>query len=371
MYTKLSATRIFNGFAFEPEGAVLVLQQGKICEILYDYSGNDVQHVEGIICPGFINAHCHLELSHLRALIPEKTGLIDFVRHVLNLRNQSFDTIAAAKAAIAELHATGTVAVGDICNTTNTILLKQEGLLHYTNFIEVSGMVTATASHRLNEMERVAAHFRKEGLNATLVPHAPYSVSSALMMMIAKLSGNNCITIHNQETACENEFLKYGTGDMLNLYKALNINISCFRPTGKTSFESWQPYFNGNKISVHNSYISEFDLQTAKNTFFCLCVNANLYIENVVPPIDLLLKYDVPVVLGTDSLASNHQLNIYAEIKTIQQYFPNIPLETLLKWATSNGADALGLSNQLGSFEMGKRPGVVQINKGFAKTVVL
>ena len=120
---------------------------------------------------------------------------------------------------------------------------------------------------------------------------------------------------------------------------------------------------------IHNTYIQEEDIVFAKTysqtyeikIVYCLCPNANLYIENTLPPIDLLLKHNCKIVIGTDSYASNWQLSIGAEIKTLTEHFPHIPLPDILPWATYNGAEVLGLSTLLGSFEAGKKPGVVLI----------
>ena len=95
--------------------------------------------------------------------------------------------------------------------------------------------------------------------------------------------------------------------------------------------------------------------------FFCLCPNANLYISGLLPDPDLLLRYNSVIVVGTDSLASNHQLCILEELKTLQRQFPSVATATLLQWATLNGARALQLDGVLGSFEPGKQPGVVLI----------
>jgi cytosine/adenosine deaminase-related metal-dependent hydrolase len=95
--------------------------------------------------------------------------------------------------------------------------------------------------------------------------------------------------------------------------------------------------------------------------FWCLCPNANRYIENTLPNIPLLLQANCTITLGTDSLASNHQLSLISEIQTIHQAYPEIPLSEMLHWATINGAKALNRSSQLGSFEIGKKPGLVLI----------
>lgn len=95
---------------------------------------------------------------------------------------------------------------------------------------------------------------------------------------------------------------------------------------------------------------------------YCLCINANLYIENKVPPIDMLMKHNCTIVLGTDSYSSNWQLSIAKEMEAIHKHFPHIPIETILLWATSNGAKALGLEDEFGSFATGKKPGIAIID---------
>ncbi|MFY8004803.1 MAG: amidohydrolase family protein, partial [Chitinophagaceae bacterium] len=95
------------------------------------------------------------------------------------------------------------------------------------------------------------------------------------------------------------------------------------------------------------------------NTHFCICANANLYIENCLPNIPLLHKSGIPMVIGTDSLASNHQLSIISELITLQNGFPELNTGLLLQWSTYNGAKALGIDSWAGSFEKGKKPGIV------------
>jgi cytosine/adenosine deaminase-related metal-dependent hydrolase len=112
-------------------------------------------------------------------------------------------------------------------------------------------------------------------------------------------------------------------------------------------------------------WANDYAAATGLKLVYCICINANLYIENKVPPIDLLVKHNCHIVLGTDSYSSNWQLSIAKEIAAVQQYFPHIPLETILQWATINGAKALSWENNMGSFEKGKKPGVVLIDSVF------
>ncbi|TAH09878.1 MAG: hypothetical protein EAZ12_05635 [Sphingobacteriia bacterium] len=203
-------------------------------------------------------------------------------------------------------------------------------------------------------------------------PHAPYSVSAELWELIQPHFKDSVVTIHNQETPAENQLFKDGTGDFVGMYQAMNIDQTHFIPTGKTSLQTVLPKMQNasNILLVHNTESNPQDIlmanqqaiQNDQRIFWCLCPNANLYIENKMPPIELLRRYNANVIIGTDSLASNHQLSILSELKTIQQHFTEIPLEELLQWATYNGAKALNLDHQFGSFEKGKKPGVLLLN---------
>lgn len=333
-----------------------------------------VEKIEGILSPGFINCHCHTELSHMRGMIPMHTGLVAFVSAVMQHRfDGGHHADTAIEAALRQMHEEGIVAVGDICNTIGSIAVKRDSPLFFRNFVEVSGFVPATAAQRLEAGKKVREAFAEAlpHFPATIVPHAPYSVSEALLAQIAQISKGEIISIHNQETAAEDELFTTGTGDFLNLYKGLGIDLSFFEPPGKNALAAWAPHFAGQQcIAVHNTFTRSAHLAALRaqgkqpDLFFCLCPNANLYIENTLPHWRELEASGFPIVLGTDSLASNQQLSIIAEINTLLRHFSELTLETCLQWATLQGARALGIADNFGSFEKGKQPGVVQIKKG-------
>lgn len=154
--------------------------------------------------------------------------------------------------------------------------------------------------------------------------------------------------------------------------RPLVLTFLFFTPPGSSSLQAVLPWLNrsSSTILVHNVLTIQEDIDSLvkkglmKRTIFCLCPNANQYINGSLPPVDLFLENNTEIVLGTDSLASNHQLSIYEEIKTILKGFPQLTLETALQWATINGARALGIEDRYGSFEKGKQPGLVQIYEG-------
>ncbi len=386
-YLKFSADQIFTGTELLSEQLVLITDKaGSIIDLVAEENaGGDIQHHQGILSPGFINAHCHLELSHMKGLIPEHIGLPEFILKIVNERHHSEDIILQAIAdAENSMINNGIVAVGDISNNALTLTQKQLGNLAYHNFIEVSGWKPAIAVPRYENALQVLANFKdalyieqktnsiSKSANISINPHAPYSVSNELWELIQPHFEGAVVTIHNQETPAENQLFKDGTGNFVSMYQAMNIDQTHFKPSGKTSLQTVLPKMQSasNILLVHNTETSSQDIlfanqqsiQKNQTIYWCLCPNANLYIENKMPPIEMLRRYNCNITIGTDSLASNQQLNILDEIKTISQYFPEIRLEELLQWATYNGAKALNLFHQFGSFEKGKKPGVVLIN---------
>lgn len=376
----ISADRIHDGRSFLPKGTVLALDgEGRIEDILNlsDLEPGKVKAYEGILCPGFVNAHCHLELSHMKGRIPQHTGLVDFALNIIQTRN-SGTSPGEIKEQAAEadrlMWRNGIVAVGDICNTGDTIAVKSQSSIHYHSFVELIALNPARAGQVFSGGIQLQQEYKQAGLAATLVPHAPYTVSLELMEMIAK---EDAITsIHNQESLQEDLFFKQKAGDFLKLYSALNIPIDYFEPTGLSSLQSYLPHLNNsqNLLLVHDTFTSEADLTFAKSIsdrlYWCLCPNANLYIENAFPNPGLLEKGGNRLCLGTDSLASNHTLSVADEIQVIRQHFPQAGMESLLTWATYNGALALGLEQRFGTLEKGRAPGINLLAEGAGRLSV-
>jgi len=372
-YRKFKGDYLFDGENLLTEGSVLITDvNGNIINIVDEKeAGEEIEYFQGIISPGFINAHCHLELSHLKNRIAEKTGLIDFVFRVVLDRHFAEDEILIAiENAENEMLQNGIVAVGDICNNSLSAAQKIKRNLSWYNFIEISGWLPAIASLRFEKSKIIYDDFVKNNLNASMVPHAPYSVSENLWEKMIPFFAGKTVTIHNQETADEDLFFMEGKGEFIKMYEMMKIDNSFYHPKKTRSVESYFTKFNSatSVILVHNTFTTQEDIDFIKNhknknqlVSFCLCPNANLFIENKLPAIDLFLKNDVKVILGTDSLASNHQLNILEEIKTIIKFFTEIKTETFLQWATINGARALQMDQTLGSFAKGKKPGVILI----------
>ena len=348
-------------------GIVTVDDQGRVVAVT-DHTNppeGPVEQLSGIICPGFVNTHCHVELSHLKDKIQPHRGLVSFIKDVQAFRNaDQGEVLEAIQKADEEMYANGIVAVGDISNSNSSIPVKAASKLYYHTFVETFGFLPQNAEAVFNKAVELINEFKPQSCSIT--PHAPYSVSKELFKLIRKHSdlGNNLISIHNQECEDENKFYRYKLGGFIELYEHFGMDIDHFKPQARNSLQSIIPLLTNKQkiLLVHNTctnlkdiyFIKRFD----RKINWCFCPNANLYIENYLPKIQLFIDQGFNITLGTDSLASNTGLSILSEMVTIQKKFPTISTQKLMEWGTINGAEFLGIDDEKGTIEPGKTPGL-------------
>ena len=370
MLRYLSADFIFP-VSSEPvkDGVVVLNEFGEVIELLDPnrspaISGT-IEHYQGIIVPGFINAHCHLELSHLQGKIPKNTGLVPFLKTVISQRTADENEVfAAMKINDQHMFENGIVAVGDISNNHLSKSIKQGSKIHYHTFVELLGFDPVKAEIVFNKALELKSSFSP--LPASIVPHAPYSVSEKLFSLLREYSETheNLCSMHNQESKAETDLFLNKSGDFLDFYKMLNLGLDFFKVSYQSSIQSILPLFSAKQktLLVHNIYTSLQDLAAVnacgKDVYWCFCPNANLYIEGRLPDMDQFLTDDYKITLGTDSLASNDKLCILSELKVIKAYFPELSFAQTIRWATRNGAEFLGIDMRFGSIEKGKTPGL-------------
>lgn len=371
---KISADLILTNTGEPIKDGLIIFNEedGVIHDILLSTDGvGDVQKYNGILIPGYINVHCHLELSHLKGAIPTGTGLIPFINGVMSLRDYPKEIIDE-KIAVADrdMWEAGIVAVGDISNQLDTFQTKKNSRIRYYTFVEMFDLLQEEQAEEsfgryqsVYDQQVATGHHKK-----SMVPHAPYSVSSKLWKLLHGVhQSGETISIHNQELAAENEFSKHGTGEFVEFYKNIGMSLEHFEPSGKTSIHTIIDHLSPEvrALLVHNTMTTVEDIQSAQHaigqTFWATCPNANLYIENKLPNYQKFLDAGAKVCIGTDSLSSNWQLSIYEEMKTIKKYQSYVPDEEIIKWATIHGAEALGYDD-LGVLAAGTSPGINHID---------
>ncbi|HMO40352.1 MAG TPA: amidohydrolase family protein [Saprospiraceae bacterium] len=356
------------------EGVVITDDQGKIIQIdrrdQHDLATVDVRR--GVIVPGFVNTHCHLELSHMKGKADTGTGLLPFLKTVVNFRDIPMEEILdAIERADREMYEAGIVAVGDISNKPDTAAQKNRSKIRYYTFVEMFDFLQDSWTEKsFNDYQAVyESQSTAQGNRKSVVPHAPYTVTEGLFRRIRALNDDEAtVSIHNQETPHEDAFFLNKTGDFLEFYKTFGFPIEHFQPTGSTSIHYALAHLNprNRNLFVHNTMTTPPDIQAAQawsdRVYWATCANANLYIENRLPLYQHFIDNKARMTIGTDSLTSNWQLSVLEEIKTIARYQSYVPFETLLRWATLNGAEALGFEADFGSIEVGKTPGLNLLN---------
>ena len=377
MNRKISANFVFT-MAGPPlkNGIVEVSPCGNIVSVT-DTGGEIIEkerleHYSGILSPGFVNAHTHLELAHMKTYQNTGKGLIDFLTGVKSLRSQDEDLITdIIQKCDARMFAGGIQAAGDICNTGNTILTKIESKIKYYNFCEVYGAEILDAGKRFQQIQSLYQQFLQNNLMASIAPHAPYSVSLPLLDKICHSPIPAILSIHNQESREENSLFQTGQSQLKENFENLGISYEGWPVTGKTSLQTWLPYLQSVKkiMLVHNVYTSREDIdflsaceKTKGNKFyFVFCPVSNLTIENQLPDFKLFEPLKNTICVGTDSHASNKHCDMLEEMKTLQNY-SGFGFEEILRFATINGARALGFDNEIGTIEVGKKPGLLLIS---------
>ncbi len=369
----LSADYIFDGAKMHRNSVLVLNEEGQVISLSSEEEqGETPEFFKGILCPGFINSHCHLELSHLKGKIEKGKTLPGFIKEVVPKRLASGSEIdAAIVAAEKEMLDDGIVAVGDICNSEATFPRKAVSELVYHSFMEVFSPDPAKAHDMLNLGKTLQSRMKQmyPQSGSSITPHAPYSVSDSLFKLINESCyvDDGLISIHNQETVSEDEMFVSASGTMYELMNAFGNGIPHFRASGFRSLPSTIVKLPrcSNVLLVHNTFTNSDDIERAlkytPRIWFCLCPKANLYIENRLPDVNIFTSYSDKIVVGTDSLASNDTLSVLEELKTLKEHFPQLKTQMLLQWATSNAADFFGWK-ELGTFKAGAYPGVNHIS---------
>jgi cytosine/adenosine deaminase-related metal-dependent hydrolase len=374
---KLTANYIYTISGDILQDTVIVLDdQRRILSLdpIAQHDPTSVEKHQGVIVPGFINTHCHLELSHMKGKVATGTKLIPFISNVVQFRDVPEEEILdAIDRADQEMYDSGIVAVGDISNKLDTAPRKLASPIRYYTFVEMFDFLQDTGAEKCLQdyLPVYEGQAQGSGNRRSAVPHAPYSVSGSLFGLINELNqGQGTVSIHNQETPPENELFVSKTGDFLGFYEGFNIPLDHFQPIRQTAIHYALKHMDPRcrSLFVHNTLSTPADIAAAQawaknGVYWATCANANLYIENRLPNYQHFLNTDAKMTIGTDSLTSNWQLSVLAELQTIQRYQSYVPFTTLLRWATLNGAEALHFEADLGSIEVGKTPGINLLTK--------
>lgn len=312
-------------------------------------------HVEfypGILIPGMINAHCHLELSYLRGAIAEGGGYATFASEIGRVRGNytTEERLHAAKVADATMWEQGIEAVADIANDDLVMDIKERSHIEYKTMFEFFGL----NNHDTTTLEVLATKYN----NASVTPHSTYSVQEQEFNHLCKRY-SPLLSLHFLES--ENEALLYQhQGSLHDWYSRMGWECEFLHHTTPAQRVANCVPKDSRLLLVHATCATKDDITTVESTLqgnatWVLCPESNRYISNLRPPVALLEALGVNIAIGTDSLASARRLSMVDNMLLLG----DIPLERLLTYATANGAKALGIEATKGSIVVGKRPGLV------------
>jgi cytosine/adenosine deaminase-related metal-dependent hydrolase len=316
--------------------------------------------LNGILCPGFVNAHCHLELSDINKNDVNTDGLGNFIASMIKSRSRETD-FKKLKTADDVMFLKGVNLCGDIVNTRNTIEIKENSKIKYLNFIEQSGIDDRNSNERYNQALELSILFNEKNLENTIVPHSFYSVADKLLKLIAAKCEDKTFSIHFLESQEEFDLFQNQSG---NLYQTLKNIFPLYNLGSENITELYKKLdlFETARslILVHNVKTEIKYLHNTINVSFCLCPSSNLKLNSELPSHEFVYANKDRLVVGTDSLASTDKLDIWNELKIISENYSELSLTELLRMITSNGAKALGIKD-FGKLNCETSPGLVLI----------
>ena len=321
------------------------------------------------VLPALVNAHTHIELSWLRGRVPPAPNFIDWITHLFTTRGGRHErpddpsVVEPAREAIRELRESGVGAVGDISNSLASVAPLKDAGLHAVVFHELLGF-NLPHGERIDQTRGARDAARRVGgdiVRVSIAPHACYSVSPEMFRAIRDELDRSSVritSIHVGESASEMEFLELGTGAWPTVLRWVGSWVEGWQPPrcGPVEFLESLRFLDASTLVVHGVQLSDESLRAlaAIGCTLVTCPRSNQWVGVGSPPIARFYESGIPVAVGTDSLASVADLNVFSELKEMRWLAPDVPARAVLASATIVGARALGLGHQLGSIEDGK-----------------
>ena len=368
VYTLESDTPIRNGFVEYDESDGTVLAVGE-CS---DPASEDI--LEGALVPGFVNAHCHVELSHLHKKFRKGTGMAGFIDQINELRDWAGREKKAelVQEWMDKMWSDGVSAMADISNDDSSFDVKASHKMYTRTFLEVFGSEPDMCEGVMNDVRELNEVARSKGIDAAPTPHSCYTMSPQLLSSSAAAGlDGGYLSYHSQESQEEEDLLMNGSGAMYE--NRVRNNMSTPPVTGESSLkyfidrlaEAKTAPYDEHILLVHNVCLKQDDIEAAKkvmrNVYWAVCPLSNIFIHNALPPIPLMRENGLDIAIGTDSLSSNDDLSMIGEIECLHRNFPEVPMAEIYRWSSLNGARFLSKDNMLGTLSPGKCPGIVLV----------
>jgi cytosine/adenosine deaminase-related metal-dependent hydrolase len=341
-----------------------IVAAGSSHDVLRDFGNHELRDLgDAIVIPGLVNAHTHLELSYMGGNRPPGGDFVAWLEGLLALRAAKDPLTArrAAEQARDALIARGTVAVGDICNDTWIVDVWKERPVCGVLFQELLGLDDEGSGQRFEAArQRMAAYPAPAGWRWSAVPHAPHTTSLTLMRSLAECARQEQIplSIHLAESAAETAFLATGGGPLREVFERQGFLGTAFEAPRCSPLERIEAAGipGPDTLLVHAVRLSADEIERLgqSGATVVTCPRSNAYLGVGVAPVPALLDAGAKLALGTDSLASAPDLDLFAEMSALRDAHPGLDPRTIVRAATQGGAVALGLADSLGTIEPGK-----------------
>ena len=333
---------------------------------------------DSILMPGLVNVHTHLELSWMAGEDLPSGDYVSWLRRLLELREtrgETADVAGAARKAIESMVSRGTVAVGDVSNTLSTVALLAESGLRGVIFHEIYRMRPEGAEERMVEVaaQVAAADQELQRLGArdrffiAPTPHGPHTTSPALLKALAgrAAASREPLSVHVAESRQEIDLLQHGGGDLAAFYKERDFMDDGWQPPAMSPVAHLDRLgvLSPATLAVHCVQVDRQDLARLqeRRCTVVTCPRSNARLGVGRAPIPTIMGAGIPVALGTDSLASVDNLDLFAEMAALRSDHPKLSAAAVIRMATLNGAKALGLEEDLGSLAPGKLALMVRV----------
>ena len=352
-----------------PDG-VLTVARDRIVSVEAEPDGEPAPIDLGAVAvlPGLVNAHTHLELSSLRGRVARSRTVPDWVRALMQARSAAPESLHPIEEAVSELRCCGTALVGDVSNTLASAGPLAAGDVSARLFYELVGFAVEDARSTVSAaLDRLGGIPASDRLRGSLAAHAPYSVSPALLAAIrAAIDAPDPLGVHLGESAEEREFLSRGTGPWRRLLDDLGAWNPGWRAPGCGPVEYLERcrFLGPGLVAAHAVQLREPELErlAATGGAVVTCPRSNAWTGAGRPDVERFYRAGVPVAIGTDSLASCPDLNLFQELAALRRLAPAVPAPTLLRSATEVGAHVLGFHDELGTIEPGRRAALIAVD---------
>lgn len=326
------------------DGGVIV-ESGRIVEVgevatLKSHYRQTIDHGQGILMPGLVNAHTHLELSHCSApsRYAKPGDMVAWITELLHFRETYIgqDVSHVARRCLAEMADSGIDLIVDIGNDPSFSRSVHDAQVLFF--------------HELLGLSKGAAEFMGQTLQSHVSDytcHAPYSTHLDLLQQVKKHNQalNKIMPIHVAESQAEMDFIQTGQGDFRDFIEQRGVWEDSFNvpECSPVQYLADIGLLDQDTLCVHCVHVDDNDLQILQQAKaqICLCVGSNEYLGVGLPPVVEMLDIGLKPCLGTDSLASNPQVSIWREMNLLHKYYPTLSSEQIVTMATSNGAIAL------------------------------